>query len=222
MPFYEGGAAKGGFEAGVRTALEAILASPHFIFRLERAPTDARSGGTLSRRGHRPRVAAVLLPLGHAARRGAPRRRRAHASCRRSPASRSRRAACSPIRAPRRSPTASRRSGCACRTSTRSIPIRTSTRTSTRTSPTRCARDGAVLRQPRQRDRSLLDLLTRRLHVPERAARAALRHPRRHRQRLPPRRRIPTRRAAASSARARCWCRPRSPTARRRCCAASG
>ncbi|PYQ74483.1 MAG: hypothetical protein DMG01_20635, partial [Acidobacteria bacterium] len=34
MPFYETGAAKEGFEGGVRTALEAILASPHFIFRL--------------------------------------------------------------------------------------------------------------------------------------------------------------------------------------------
>jgi len=46
MPFYETGAEKGGFELGVREALEAVLASPHFIFRLERAPTDARSGGT--------------------------------------------------------------------------------------------------------------------------------------------------------------------------------
>jgi hypothetical protein len=47
MPFYEKGAARsgeGGFEGGVRTALEAILASPHFIFRLEKAPEDARSG----------------------------------------------------------------------------------------------------------------------------------------------------------------------------------
>ncbi|MDO8677353.1 MAG: DUF1592 domain-containing protein [Acidobacteriota bacterium] len=46
LPFYESAAAKGGFEAGVRGALEAVLASPHFIFRLERAPTDARAGGT--------------------------------------------------------------------------------------------------------------------------------------------------------------------------------
>ena len=46
MPFYETGATKGGFEIGVRSALEAVLASPHFIFRLERAPTDARTGGT--------------------------------------------------------------------------------------------------------------------------------------------------------------------------------
>jgi hypothetical protein len=46
LPFYEGEAAKNGFEAGVRSSLEAILASPYFIFRLEKAPTDARSGGT--------------------------------------------------------------------------------------------------------------------------------------------------------------------------------
>ncbi len=41
MPFYEKGAERGGFEGGVRTALEAILASPYFIFRLERAPPYA-------------------------------------------------------------------------------------------------------------------------------------------------------------------------------------
>jgi hypothetical protein len=43
MPFYESGAAKGGFEAGVRSSLEAILASPYFIFRLEREPDTPRS-----------------------------------------------------------------------------------------------------------------------------------------------------------------------------------
>ena len=46
VPFYEEGAAKGGFEGGVRTALEAILASPYFIFRLEREPGAARAGNT--------------------------------------------------------------------------------------------------------------------------------------------------------------------------------
>ena len=45
LPFYETGAAKEGFEGGVRTALEAILASPHFIFRLEREPGDVPPGG---------------------------------------------------------------------------------------------------------------------------------------------------------------------------------
>lgn len=34
----------GGFEAGVRTALEGILASPDFVFRLEPVPTAARAG----------------------------------------------------------------------------------------------------------------------------------------------------------------------------------
>ena len=55
MPFYEEGAkgsggsgGPGGFEAGIRTALEAILVSPHFIFRIEKAPAEAltaKAGG---------------------------------------------------------------------------------------------------------------------------------------------------------------------------------
>lgn len=47
MSFYEDGASKGGFEIGVRTVLEAILASPHFVLRLEREPVDP------PRRGYR-------------------------------------------------------------------------------------------------------------------------------------------------------------------------
>ena len=43
MPFFTKGAAKDGFEGGVRSALEAILASPHFIFRLERQPDASRA-----------------------------------------------------------------------------------------------------------------------------------------------------------------------------------
>ena len=46
MPFYEKGAAKGGFEGGVTTALEAILASPYFIFRIERE-REGRPGTTI-------------------------------------------------------------------------------------------------------------------------------------------------------------------------------
>lgn len=46
MPFYEKSAASGGFEMGVRGALEAILASPFFIFRLEREPGAVRPGTT--------------------------------------------------------------------------------------------------------------------------------------------------------------------------------
>jgi hypothetical protein len=46
MSFYDMGAAEGGFEAGVQTALQAILASVHFIFRVEEQPADARAGST--------------------------------------------------------------------------------------------------------------------------------------------------------------------------------
>ena len=40
MAFYEAGSAEGGFERGVRDALSAVLASPHFIYRAEAAATD--------------------------------------------------------------------------------------------------------------------------------------------------------------------------------------
>ncbi|MDE0650680.1 MAG: DUF1595 domain-containing protein, partial [Gammaproteobacteria bacterium] len=38
MAFYDQGADERGFEGGVQLALQAILASPHFLFRMERAP----------------------------------------------------------------------------------------------------------------------------------------------------------------------------------------
>jgi Protein of unknown function (DUF1592)/Protein of unknown function (DUF1588)/Protein of unknown function (DUF1585)/Protein of unknown function (DUF1587)/Protein of unknown function (DUF1595)/Planctomycete cytochrome C len=65
MPFYDKGAgaagragepvspklaskpaSEGGFEGGIRTVLEAILASPHFIFRLEKEPPTTAPGST--------------------------------------------------------------------------------------------------------------------------------------------------------------------------------
>jgi hypothetical protein len=42
MPFYEQGATAGGFEAGVRTALQAMLSSAHFLFRAEETPAAAK------------------------------------------------------------------------------------------------------------------------------------------------------------------------------------
>ena len=44
MRFYRESAQDEGFEVGVRTALEAILASPHFLFRIERQPARAMAG----------------------------------------------------------------------------------------------------------------------------------------------------------------------------------
>ncbi|MGQ0767556.1 MAG: DUF1592 domain-containing protein [Gemmatimonadota bacterium] len=44
MGLYDNAGKAGGFEAGVRTMLEALLASPDFVFRFERAPGGARPG----------------------------------------------------------------------------------------------------------------------------------------------------------------------------------
>ena len=44
LKFYDEGAAEDGFEVGVRTALQAILLSPEFWFRIERAPADGQEG----------------------------------------------------------------------------------------------------------------------------------------------------------------------------------
>jgi hypothetical protein len=44
MGFYASGRQRGGFELGIRDALEALLASPHFIFRLERQPGGIKPG----------------------------------------------------------------------------------------------------------------------------------------------------------------------------------
>jgi hypothetical protein len=43
MSFYEEGVI-GGFEVGIRTALQAILAGPHFVFRFEEAPPNVEPG----------------------------------------------------------------------------------------------------------------------------------------------------------------------------------
>ena len=44
MKFYREGRDGADFESGIRTALQAILASPHFIFRIEEVPAGARPG----------------------------------------------------------------------------------------------------------------------------------------------------------------------------------
>lgn len=45
MAFYDRGAAAEGFEGGIRSALQATLASPHFLFRMEQAPGTAEPDG---------------------------------------------------------------------------------------------------------------------------------------------------------------------------------
>ncbi|HEY7448832.1 MAG TPA: DUF1592 domain-containing protein [Vicinamibacterales bacterium] len=44
LGFYRTGRQEGDFETGIRTALQAILASPHFVFRLEHRPANVATG----------------------------------------------------------------------------------------------------------------------------------------------------------------------------------
>jgi hypothetical protein len=44
LRFYKQGAQSGGFDEGVRMAVQAMLASPHFVFRVERQPPQVAAG----------------------------------------------------------------------------------------------------------------------------------------------------------------------------------
>jgi len=44
MEFYDRGRKNGDFESGIRSALEAILVSPNFVFRLEQRPAGVKHG----------------------------------------------------------------------------------------------------------------------------------------------------------------------------------
>ncbi len=44
LPFYEEGRAAGGFDRGIQRALERLLVSPEFLFRIERDPADVAPG----------------------------------------------------------------------------------------------------------------------------------------------------------------------------------
>lgn len=46
LSFYQMGAAEGGFENGIRMGVQAVLASPHFVFRMEELPQGAEPGRT--------------------------------------------------------------------------------------------------------------------------------------------------------------------------------
>ena len=46
MSFFERGRKQGDFEAGIRLAVQAILASPRFLFRIEQTPAALRAGQT--------------------------------------------------------------------------------------------------------------------------------------------------------------------------------
>jgi hypothetical protein len=51
LKFYLNARERAGFESSIRTSLQALLASPHFIFRLEEAPAAARAGQSYALNG---------------------------------------------------------------------------------------------------------------------------------------------------------------------------
>ena len=81
LTFFQDGRERSDFETGIRLALQAILASPRFVFRFEEAPHDRQARTELSPDRRRPGVAAVVLPVGHSARRGAAEARQRQARC---------------------------------------------------------------------------------------------------------------------------------------------
>src|SRR5262249_1537005 len=62
MAFYEQGRKTGDFENGIRMALQSMLASPRFLFRLESTPAGARSADAyaISDRARATRIAFFL------------------------------------------------------------------------------------------------------------------------------------------------------------------
>jgi hypothetical protein len=122
MKFYDQGGATDGFEAGIRMALQAMLASPQFLFRVERTPA-----GVTARAAYR--VATSTSPRGSRSSSGArcptPSCSRAAGGALSTPAGLDKqvRDARRPARRGLSAP-GSRRSGCACRTSTRCGPTR--------------------------------------------------------------------------------------------------
>ena len=118
------------------------------------------------------------------------------------PASRSRSAACSPTSAPKRCRRASRRQWLRLQDLDKIFPdYLLYPQYDDTLAQAMTARDRALLRQPRPRGPQRARPADGRLHVRQRAAGEALRHPERHRQRVPPRARCRSI-AAASSARA--------------------
>ena len=129
----------GGFEAGIRMVVRALLVSREFLFRVEAGAGRRLAPGTPYRIGAgRAGVAPVVLPVEqHPGRRAAGARGGRHAAGAR-PSWSARCAACWRTAAPGRWSRTSRASGCTCATCSSPSRIRSRIRTSTTTSGRRC------------------------------------------------------------------------------------
>jgi mono/diheme cytochrome c family protein len=61
LPFYNAGRVEGGFEAGIERALERLLVSPQFLFRVEHEPLDSARGGPGAAAGSAFRISELEL-----------------------------------------------------------------------------------------------------------------------------------------------------------------
>ena len=186
MAFYKAGSATGGFDGGVRDALSAILASPHFLYRAE-------SGVGTSGDAHADRsgagVAPVLLPVEQPAGRGAAEGRYRIASQQSRRAGRAgepdaRRPAREVAERRLRVPVAARREAGRDHAGPGPVPARERTAGSARAVQGGAA---AVHRQRAAQRPQRVRPADRGLHVPQRAAGDALRHRDGEGQPLPPR-----------------------------------
>ena len=189
MKFYEQGREKqaAGFEAGIRLAVQSILMSPRFLFRLEQQPAG-HSRRDLSDRGRGSRVAPVVLPLGHGAGRGTgesgrePRIAQDRGGAREAGAPHARRPQVGSARDAVRLAVAA---AAGSRQDFPGLPAVSAVRRHARARHE--ARNRAVLRLDRPRGSQREGSADGGLHVRQRAARQALRHSEHHRQRVPAR-----------------------------------
>ena len=188
-PVLRRGARAGDFGGGIEAALAPAAGRPGVP-----VPRRARSRRPPPHRhgvpDQRPRagVAPVVLPLEQHPGRRAARAGGARPAARARACSSSRSGGCSRTRGRAPWSPTSPPSGCTSATCGPSRPTPTCSRSSTTTCATRSSgRPSCSSNSQLRDDRSVVDLLTRRLHLRQRAAGAPLRHPQRLRQPLPPR-----------------------------------
>ena len=188
MTFYDEGRRAGTFEDGIELALRRLLASPQFLVRAEKEPADRAGGPAVPHHRSRARVAPVVLPLEqHPGRRAdQPRAARDGSS---NPAVLEQQV--------RRMLADPRSDALVDNFAEQLLYLRNLPATSPdgvfypglgrRAAAELPARDGAVLRQHHARGSQRRRSADGRLHVRQRAARAALRHPEHLRIAVPPR-----------------------------------